>query len=155
MKSPIFASPSNSRYPGCDITLGISHSITISISPSLKSLSTYEERLASLKSCLRFLETPDHSKKVMVAADFSGGGDPDFNYMQCSTCSLLLYSEYFTPEPLKEHLQNAPHCPLALQLQQEVESKIVEKSKIEPSPAPPVKPLDTYEEKLTTLTNWF
>ena len=157
MKSPMFASPS-SRYPDCNITLGISHSITTSIPPPLKSLFTYDERLASLKPCLRFLETPRHSKAVMTAADFSGDDcDSDPNYMQCFTCSLLLYSEYFTPEPLKKHLHETPHCPLAIQLQQEkvAEEKIVAKPKIESPSAPPVKPLSTYEERLATLTNWF
>ena len=128
--------------------------------PPLKALSTYEERLATLKPCRRFLETPRHSKAVMAGAGFSGGGnDSDANVMQCTTCSLLIYSGYFTPEPLKKHLQNASHCTLAIQLQQEAESKhVVEKPKIEsPSaPAPPVKPksLGTYEERLASFQYW-
>ncbi|KAG6994032.1 hypothetical protein G7Y79_00048g084280 [Physcia stellaris] len=97
----------------------------------------------------------------MAAAGFSGGGnDSDANVMQCTTCSLLIYSGYFTPEPLKKHLQNAPHCPLAIQLQKEAELKIVEKviakPKIEPPPAPasPVKSLSTYEERLASFQYW-
>ncbi|KAG6999194.1 hypothetical protein G7Y79_00036g071500 [Physcia stellaris] len=94
----------------------------------------------------------------MAAAGFSGGGnDSDANVMQCTTCSLLIYSGYFTPEPLKKHLQNAPHCPLAIQLQQEAESKhVVEKPKTEPppAPAPPAKPLSTYEDRLSSLDTW-
>ena len=155
MKSSIFAFSSSIKYFDCNITLVISHSITTSISPSLKSLFTYDERVASLKFCLRFLETARHFKTVMIVVDFSEDDDSDFNYMQCFICSLLLYSEYFTFESLKKHLQNASHCSLALQLQQEIESKIVEKPKIESSPASPVKPLSTYEKRLTILTNWF
>ena len=147
MNSSIFLFPCGNRAPN---------------PPPLKPLSTYEERLATLKPCLRFLETPRHSKAIMAAAGFSGGGnDSDANVMQCTTCSLLIYSGYFTPEPLKKHLQNAPHCPLAIQLQQEAESNIAEKKvvakpkiKSPPAPASPVKPLGTYEERLATLTNW-
>ena len=152
MKSSIFAF-SSSRYLDCNITLDISHSITISISFSLKSLFTYEERLASLKFCLRFLKTSRHSKAIMIVVDFSRDDDSDFNYMQCFIYSLLLYSEYFTFESLKKNLQKTSHCSFALQLQQEVESKIVEISKIESFFASFVKLLNTYEKRLTILTN--
>ena len=150
MKSSIFAFSSNSKYLDCNITLDISHSITISISSSLKSLFTYDERLASLKLCLRFLETTRHFKTIMIVVDFSEDENhSNFNYMQCFICSLLLYNEYFTFESLKKHLQNASHCSLALQLQQEVESKIVEKSKIESFSVSVsfVKFLSTYEKR--------
>ena len=128
----------------------------------LKPLSTYEERLASLKPCRRFLDTSRHFKAVMAAAGFSGGGnDSDANVMQCTTCSLLIYSGYFTSESLKKHLHNASHCPLVIQLQQEAESrkiaeKVVEKPKIESSSAPasPVKFLSTYEERLASFQYW-
>ena len=121
MKFSIFAFSFNSKYFDCNITLDISHSITISISLSLKSLFTYDERLASLKLCLRFLETIRHFKTIMIVVDFSKDENhSNFNHMQCFICSLLLYSEYFTFESLKKHLQNASHCSLALQLQLEV-----------------------------------
>ena len=153
MKSSTFASHS-SRYLDCNITLDISHSITISISFSLKSLFTHEERLANLKFCLKFLETSRHFKTIMIVVDFSKDeDDSNFNYMQCFICSLLIYSEYFSFKSLKKHLQNASHCSFVLQLQQEVESKIVEKSKIESFFASFVKSLSTYEKRLAILTN--
>ena len=159
MKSSIFAFSSNIQYFDCNITLRISHSITISISSSLRSLFTYEEQLASLKFCLRFSETTRHFKTVMIVADFSEDDcDSDFNYMQCFICSLILFSEYFTFESLKKHLHETSHCSLVIQLQQEkiAEEKIVvEKQKIESFSALPVKSLSTYEERLTILTNWF
>ena len=154
MKSSIFAF-SSSRYFDCNITLDISHSITISISSSLKSLFTYDERLASLKFCLKFLETSRHSKAIMIVVDFFEDDDSNFNYMQCFICSWLLYNEYFTFESLEKHLQKTSHCLLVLQLQQEVESKMIEKSKIESSSASLVKFLDTYEKRLAILANWF
>ena len=152
---------SSSRYFDCNITLDISHSITISIFSSLKSLFTYDERIASLKLCLKFLETARHFKTVMIVADFSEDDDSDFNYMQCFICSLLLYSEYFTFESLKQHFHETSHCSLVIQLQQEVESKkivklkIAEKSKIESFfiSASLVKFLNTYEERLASLQN--
>ena len=150
MKSSIFAFSSNSKYFDCNIILDILHSITISISSSLKSLFTYDERLASLKFCLRFLETVRYFKTIMIVVDFSEDEDhSNFNYMQCFICSLLLYNEYFTFESLKKHLQNASHCSFALQLQKQVESKIVEKSKIELFSvfASFVKLLNTYDKR--------
>ena len=130
---------------------------TTSIPPPLKTLSTYEERLASLLIPQHYsgARRRSHTKAVLAAAGFSGGGDPDPNYTQCTTCSLLLYNGYCTPEPLKKHLRDAPHCSLAQQLQQEVASKnIVAKPKIEPPSAPPVKFLGTYEDRLASLDKW-
>ena len=124
---------------------------------SLKTLFTYDERLATLKSCLKFLETSRHFKTIMIVVDISKNDHSDFNVMQCIICSLLIYDEYFTFESLKKHFQNASHCSFALQFQQKIESKkIVEKSKIESFSVlvSLVKSLSTYEEKLTILTNW-
>ena len=129
----------------------------VSNSFSLKTLFTYDERLATLKFCLRFFETSRHFKTIMIVVDFSKNDHSNFNVMQCIICSLLIYDEYFTLESLKKHFQNASHCSLALQFQQEVESKkIVEKSKIEFLfvLVSLVKSLSTYEKRLTILTNW-
>ena len=130
---------------------------TTSIPPPLKPLSTYEERLASLLTTRHYPDATrrPHSKVVMAAAGFSGKGNSvDPNGIECLTCSLRLYSGYYTPEPLKKHLRDAPHCSLAQQLQQEAESKIVEKPKIEPPSAPLVKSLSTYEDRLASLDKW-
>ena len=126
----------------------------------LKSLFTYEERLAILKFCLRFFETSRHFKTIMIVADFSKNDNSNFNVMQCITCSLLIYSEYFTLESLKKHFQNASHCSLAIQFQQKIElkiaEKVVEKSKIEFlfAFASFVKFLSTYEERLASFQYW-
>ena len=133
---------------------------TTSIFFSLKSLFTYEERLASLLISRHYLGTRrrSHIKAVLVVAGFSERDDSDFNYTQCIICSLLLYNEYCTSESLKKHLRDASHCSLVIQLQQKVESniaekKIVEKSKIESSfaLASLVKFLSTYENRLASL----
>ena len=130
---------------------------------SLKSLFTYEERLASLKSCRKFLKTSRHFKAIMIVVDFSKcKNDSNVNVLQCIICSLLLYNEYFTFESLKKHFQNASHCFFVIQFQQNVDSKkvvklkIVEKSKIEFSFALVsfVKFLNTYENKLSSLDIW-
>ena len=123
----------------------------------LKTLFTYDKRLAILKSCLKFFETFCYFKTIMIVVDFSENNHSNFNVMQCVICSLLIYDEYFTFESLKKYLENASHCSFVLQFQQEIESKkIVEKSKIEFFSVfvTFVKFLNTYEEKLTSFQYW-
>ena len=123
----------------------------------MKSLFTYEERLASLLITRHYLDATrrSHFKAVIIVADFSEKSNfVDSNDIECLTCFLRLYSEYYTFESLKKHLRDASHCSLAQQLQQEVESKIVEKSKIESSSASLVKSLSTYENRLASLDKW-
>ena len=130
-----------------------------SIPPPLKPLSTYEERVASLLTTRHYSSATrrPHFKTIMIAAGFSGKGNSiDPNAIECLTCSLRLHTGYFTPDPLKEHFQNAPHCPLAIQLQQKAESniaekKLVEKPIIELPRAPSAKSLSTYEDRLVSL----
>ncbi|KAG7004386.1 hypothetical protein G7Y79_00026g059700 [Physcia stellaris] len=137
---------------------------TTSIPPPLKPLSTYEKRLTSLSITRPYPSATrrPHSKAVMAAAGFSGKGNSvNPNDIECLTCSLRLYTGYYTSEPLKKHLRDAPHCSLAQQLQQEAESKkiaesknIVETPKIEPSSPSPAKLLGTYADRLASLDNW-
>ena len=136
---------------------------TISISSSLKSLFTYEERLTSLLISRHYFETRRrfHIKTVLVVVDFSKRDDSDFNYTQCIICSLLLYNEYCTFESLKKHFRDASHCSLVIQLQQKVESNIVEKKIVEKSKiefffvlVSLVKFLNTYENRLASLDKW-
>ena len=129
---------------------------------SLKTLFTYDERLATLKFCLKFLETSRHFKTIMIVVDFSKNDNSNFNVMQCIICSLLIYNEYFTFESLKKYFYNVSHCSFIIQFQQEVESKkIVEKSKIEFlfafASSWKRRKSRTYEKKLTSLKNshWF
>ena len=126
---------------------------------SLKTLFTYDERLAILKFCLKFFETFRHFKTIMIVVNFSKDNNSDFNVMQCTICSLLIYDEYFTLESLKKHFQNASHCSLVIQFQKEIEmkivkEKIVKKSKIEFFSVSFVKFLSTYEEKLASFQYW-
>ena len=135
----------------------ISTDRTTSISLSLKSLFTYEERLASLLITRHYFDATRrfYFKVVMIVADFSKRNNSvDSNDIECLICFLRLYSEYYTFESLKKHLRNASHCSFVQQLQQKVESKIVEKSKIEFSFASLVKSLSTYENRLTSLDKW-
>ena len=136
---------------------------TTSISFSLKSLFTYEERLASLLISRHYFETRrrSHIKTILVVVDFSKRDDSNLNYTQCIICSLLLYNEYCISESLKKHFRDASYCSLVIQFQQKVESniaekKIVEKSKIESffAFALLVKLLNTYEDRLASLDKW-
>ena len=137
---------------------------TTSISFSLKPLSTYEERLASLLITRSYLSATRrlHFKAIMIVVDFSKKSNSvNSNDIECLICFLRLYTRYYISESLKKHLRDAFHCSLVIQLQQKVESniaekKIVEKSKIESSSvfAPFVKLLSTYEDKLASLNKW-
>ena len=154
MKFSIFAFSFSIRY------LDFQYSITISIFFSLKSLFTYDERLATLKFCLKFFDTFRHFKTIIIVANFSKNND-DSNYMQYFICSLILFNEYFTSKSLKKHLEKTLRCSFVIQFQQKVESNIVEKKIVEKSKieffsvfVSLVKSLNTYEKKLTTLTNW-
>ena len=130
---------------------------TTSISFSLKSLFTYEERLTSLLIKRQdFEETRrSHFKAIMIVVDFSERDkSSNSNSMKCFTCFLRLYTKYYTFESLRKHLHKTSHCSFVIQLQQEVESKnIVENSKIEFSSAfvSFVKSLSTYEDRLASL----
>ena len=139
---------------------------TTSILFSLKSLFTYEKRLASLL-IIRFYFSATrrfHFKTIMIVVDFSEkNSSTDSNVIECLICFLRLYTKYYIFKSLKKHFRNASHCSLAQQFQQKVESKkiaesknIVEKSKIESSFVFVflVKLLDTYENRLASLDKW-
>ena len=142
----------------------ISTDDTTSISSSLKSLFTYEERLASLLITRFYFSATRrlHFKTIMIVVDFSEKNNSvNSNDIECLICSLRLYTKYYTFESLKKHFRDASHCSLVIQLQQKVESnivekKIVEKSKIESSFAfvSLVKLLSTYENRLASLDKW-
>ena len=127
----------------------------ISISSSLKSLITYEERLVNLLITRHYFEKIRrfHFKAIMIVVDFSKRDkSSNSNSMKCLTCFLKLYTRYYTFKSLSKHFHKASHCSLVIQLQQEVESKnIVENSKIESFFASFVKSLNTYEDKLANL----
>ena len=139
---------------------------TTSISFSLKSLFTYEKRLASLL-VIRFYFNATrrfHFKTIMIVVDFSKKSNSiDSNDIECLICFLKLYTRYYISKSLKKHFRNASHCSFAQQFQQKIESKkivesknIVEKSKIESFFAFVflVKLLSIYENRLTSLNKW-
>ena len=86
--------------------------------------------------------------------------DFDCRKIFCQTI-WLLHDKYFIFESLKKYFHETSYCSFVIQFQQKVESKkivklkIVEKSKIEFISVSFVKFLNTYEKKLTILTNWF
>ena len=137
---------------------------TTSISSSLKSLFTYEERLASLLITRFYFSATRrfHFKAIMIVVDFSKKSNSvNSNDIECLICFLRLYTRYYIFESLKKHFRDASHCSFVIQFQQKVESnivekKIVEKSKIESFFAlvSLVKFLSTYENRLASLDKW-
>ena len=88
----------------------------------VKSLSTYENRLASLDKW-RNLD----SKNVMIVAEFS---DTNIWFMtQCIHCSIEIFDVDKEEESLKEHLRRSSQCSLVLQLEKKISEVIVEVAK--------------------------